>query len=152
MMTIRATTTILRPAAEVFELVADVERQPEWLSGSMGVELIAGEAMRSGATYRQSLTVGGETNNYVLEVTAAERPYRFVYATSGGEYGAAANVTVEYGFEPVEDGTRVTLSFVTETGRALRLLWPLRFLIRRVGRREAEKVLARLQAAMEADG
>ena len=144
----RAETVIERPVEAVFWYVADLENMPRWLPGAE-VRQVSGAASERGAEYVQRMPGPGGQAVYRLTVERLETPERFVYK-SVGEDSHAVDLTVEYGFAPVEEGTWVSVAFVTGRSWLAKVLSPLAFRQRRSGNREAGQVLARLKAALEA--
>jgi uncharacterized protein YndB with AHSA1/START domain len=146
----RAETVIARPVDAVFWYVADLENMPRWLPGAL-VEQVSGAASERGAEYVQRMPGLGGQAVYRLTVERLEALERFVYK-SVGEDKHAADLTVEYAFAPTDDGTWVSVAFVTGRSWLGRMFSPLAFRQRRSGNREAGQVLARLKSALEASG
>ena len=146
----RAETVIARPVDAVFWYVADLENMPRWLPGA-SVEQVSGAASERGAEYVQRMPGLGGAAVYRLTVERLEAPARFVY-TSVGEDADAADLTVEYAFAPTDEGTWVSVAFVTGRSWLAKVLSPLAFRQRHAGNREAGQVLARLKTALEASG
>lgn len=65
---VSATRTINAPAAEIFELIADPARQPEWDGNDNLAEAPTGQRITgSGQDFTMQLTNGQSRTNYVVE-------------------------------------------------------------------------------------
>lgn len=121
MPTFRATTTIDRPPAEVWAVVADYDRDPEWRKG---VETMApstrGPAV-VGTTTDEVLHLGGRTYRNRGEVLAVEPGRRLEWRTvRGADANGSRTVT------PTADGrSEVELVLGVRTHGLERLLQPV---------------------------
>ena len=75
MITLEHSVEIDRPAAEVFDYLADVERLPEWHSSVREVQ--ADGPVAVGSRFRDVRELMGRRAASTLEVTALDRPERF---------------------------------------------------------------------------
>ncbi|MFL5642022.1 MAG: SRPBCC family protein [Chloroflexota bacterium] len=73
-ITVDIETTIVRPPADVFAALVDVERYPTWLiaSGIVGVETKGAGPLRAGSAVRIHQTVAGRSTVLDGEVTVLE--------------------------------------------------------------------------------
>jgi carbon monoxide dehydrogenase subunit G len=124
---------IARPPEDVYTLIADLERGPEWQPSLVRVDVERGTEVRR---------VGGHEREASFDVTRNEPPRLFEIVSHASPVRAWAT----FELEPVERGTRVDLALVLELGG------PLRFAGRMVrGRveREARENLERLKRLVE---
>ena len=113
-VSVETETTIGRPAADVFDALAAVERYPEWLiaSGIVGVERLDGGPLAVGSVLRISQTVAGRSTVLDGRVTA------FAPGSAFGLHGKdkdGVTIDIEAALTPV-DGA----------GPATHLRWSLR--------------------------
>jgi uncharacterized protein YndB with AHSA1/START domain len=95
MPTFRATTTIDRPAAEVWAVVADYGRDPDW---RQGVETMAPSTVGPavvGTTTDEVLHLGGRTYRNHGEVTAVEPGRRLEWRTLQGADANGSRTVIE---------------------------------------------------------
>lgn len=142
MPTFRATTPVDRPPAEVWAVVADYERDPDW---RQGVETMApstsGPAV-VGTTTDEVLHLGGRTYRNHGQVTAVEPGRRLEWRTLQGA-DANGSRTVR----PTADGgSEVELVLEVRTHGFERLLQPVLAPMLRKG---LHADLARLKALVE---
>jgi carbon monoxide dehydrogenase subunit G len=119
---------IARPPEDVYALVSDVERGPEWQPTLVRVEV---------------REVAGQEREASFDVTRNEAPRLFEIVSRGGPVRASAT----FELTPDGAGTRVHLALVLE------LSGPLRFaggMVRGRAEREARENLERLKALLEA--
>ncbi|MGE0434998.1 MAG: SRPBCC family protein [Planctomycetota bacterium] len=101
--------TIKRDVEDVWDFLADVKRDPEWIEAMSDVQLPDGGAFGPGYTFRAKYKVGGRTHDVQLVVLNCQRPDHITVKGSG-----------PFAFEsvfrckPVEGGT--TLSHQLEVG------------------------------------
>jgi uncharacterized protein YndB with AHSA1/START domain len=100
------------PPEDAWALWTDAGRYPQWQGGVRAVRDVTGPIDRAGATY--VLNHGPGMKRHVT-VTDAQVPSRYVLRQQG--MGVTDQTTVL--FEPVVDGTRVSVSVVFEFGRIL---------------------------------
>jgi carbon monoxide dehydrogenase subunit G len=125
---------IARPPEEVYALVSDLERGPEWQPSLVRVDVERGKEVRR---------IAGQEREASFEATRNEAPRLFEIVSRGGPVRATAT----FELRPVESGTRVDLAVVLE------LSGPLRFaggMVRGRAEREARENLERLKRLLEA--
>ena len=100
MATVTLSTNIARPAAAIFDLLADVSRNPEWCPGIVRAERLTTGPVGPGAACHAEARGLGHLD---LRITEYERPGRlaFVGTTGGAEIGHSVVFAAERG------GTRV---------------------------------------------
>ena len=125
---------IARPPEDVYTVIADLERGPEWQPTLVRVDVERGVEVRK---------VAGQEREASFDVTRNEAPRLFEIVSRGGPVRASAT----FELTPDGAGTRVDLALVLE------LSGPLRFaggMVRGRAEREARENLERLKALLEA--
>lgn len=125
---------IARPPEDVYALVSDLERGPEWQPSLVRVDVERGIEVRR---------IAGQEREASFDVTRNEAPRLFEIVSRGGPVRASAT----FELTPAGAGTRVDLSLVLE------LSGPLRFaggMVRGRAEREARENLERLKRLLEA--
>lgn len=129
---------IERPPEDVYALLADVERVPEWQDD---VESVVRE---SETRFRDTRTFMGRRAETTVEVVVAEPGREFAIRSVGGPVGFA----VRHSLEPAGEG-RTRLGVTAEADVAGGLAFAARFARRAVERRLRHDY-ARLKAMLEA--
>jgi uncharacterized membrane protein len=124
-----------RPREEVYAVIADLERGPEWQPSLVRVDAARGTEVRR---------IGGQEREARFDVTRDEPPRLFEIVSRTGPVRASAR----FELEPVESGTGVDFSLVLELGGALRLAGRM---IRGRAEHEARGNLERLKKLLEAE-
>jgi uncharacterized protein YndB with AHSA1/START domain len=124
---------IARPPEEVYALVADLERAPEWQASLEWVDVASGTEVRRFA---------GARREGRFEVAAAEPPRRLEIASRAGPVRARA----AFSLAETGGGTRVDFALELEPGGAARLAGPL---LRVAAAKEARDNLRRLKELLE---
>ena len=133
-MKIEERIEIARPPEDVYAVLADLKRGPEWQPSLVRVDVERGIEVRR---------VAGQERKASFEVTRNEAPRLFEIVSRGGPVRASAT----FELTPNGAGTRVDLTLV------LGLSGPLRFaggMVRGRAEREARENLERLKALLEA--
>jgi carbon monoxide dehydrogenase subunit G len=125
---------IARPPEDVYALVSDLERGPEWQPTLVRVDVERGVEVRK---------IAGQEREATFDVTRNEAPRLFEIVSRGGPVRACAT----FELAPVAAGTRVDLSLVLELSGALRFAGGM---VRGRAEREARENLERLKALLEA--
>ena len=135
MLTYSRTIRVKRPLDEVFEFLVDGRNDVRWRYDVVESELVHGQPLAPGATYRQVMRPGGRELTGSHEVTSIDAPWRFDWRTTDpGPVGFAGHYT----FAQAGDATEVTMHVEMVPRGALRLLGPLlRGRLHRVGDRYA---------------
>ncbi len=97
---------ISAPAEQVWAMVADVTRMPEWSpENESGVWLGGATGPATGAKFQGKNRNGGRSWKTVAVVTAAEPGRRFAFLVKAGPFKVAEWA---YSFEPTPEGCKVT--------------------------------------------
>jgi uncharacterized protein YndB with AHSA1/START domain len=121
MPTFRATTTVDRPAAEVWAVVADYDRDPDWRAGVETMAPSTSGLAAVGTTTDEVLHLGGRTYRNHGEVTAVEPGRRLEWRTLRGADAAGSRTVVPLAGERCE----VELVLAVRPHGLERLLQPL---------------------------
>lgn len=121
MPTFRATTTIDRPPAEVWAVVADYDRDPDWRKGVETMAPSASGPAVAGTTTDEVLHLGGRTYRNHGQVVAVDPGRRLEWRTlRGADANGSRTVT------PTADGrSEVELVLEVRTHGLERLLEPV---------------------------
>lgn len=116
-----ATVTIDRPAAEVFDFLADGTTNKQWRSAVLDITKASGDGV--GAVYRQKLRgPGGRTIDGDYRITAFDRPTRLAFEVIAGP----ARPTGSYDLRPESPtSTSVTFSLHLEPHGLMKLMGPM---------------------------
>lgn len=140
--------TIQRPIEEVFAVLTDPTRSPEWSKHSIRGELLTEGPPRVGSRRRTVVKgiAGIGTMESVFEVTEIDPlravALRQVSASWGG------NGSTRYTFTPVEEGTRVNWSWELNPSGAMKPFFagPMLALTRRMFQSDLENLKALMEA------
>ncbi len=137
---------IKRPVEVVFDYMQDISREHEWQPNLREAEQApAGEAGVGTRRRYVSEFMGRRFENvYVNTEYEANRKVAYQSAAES-DTKAKGEIT----WEPVDDGTRVTMRFTAEVGGMLRLV--PKSLITQVGKKELGEALARVKALLESE-
>ena len=134
-MTVEESIVIAAPAEDVFALVADLERAPEWQGSLESVDVERGIEVRR---------LGGRRQEARFEVAESDPPRRLVIESHGGPARARATTTLE----SQGDATRLAFSLEVELSGALRFAAGM---IRGSVEREARENLTALKRLVESE-
>ena len=117
-----ATTTINRPAAEVFAVVADITRMGEWSPECYRCSWAKGATGPAVGARFKARNKGGRGPSWFNTpvVTAADSGREFAFNRSGPGIGS---YTWRYALEPVPTGTKLTESFDAEKPLGKFMTW-----------------------------
>jgi uncharacterized membrane protein len=135
-----------RPPAEVFALLTDLDRLPEWATIVVGTRDVSEFPLREGCTFRQTLRVLGREVESDWRVTELEVPRRVAYeaaAPGGGTLTMRQTVVSGDGNSRVE----LELDYELPGGWLGELLD--RGVVEEQNEREAEQSLERLKTLAE---
>jgi uncharacterized membrane protein len=132
---------VARPVDEVFELVADLRRTPEWQTSLERLE-VDGEGVAVGTHGTEVRRGGGRKLESRFEVTALDPGRRLAIETRS----SSVEADVEFAFADVEGGTRVQFELELRLRGALRFMEPV---IRSQVERQSHDDLERLKALLE---
>ncbi len=102
---------IAAPLERVFEVFTDIERAAEHVSGIRKVEVLTPGHFALGTRWRETREVLGRLDAAEMEITSFERNRTYTIT----HHKLGARVDTEFWFEPVGDGTKVTIEFDFET-------------------------------------
>jgi uncharacterized protein YndB with AHSA1/START domain len=105
---LRKKVVIERPIEEVFAYVVDQANLAEWQEGVVESVVLAGQQMRVGTKYQNTLEMFGRRFGIAGELTAYEPNAKFSFKSTSSSMPATGTFT----FREVRGGTEVTL--VTE--------------------------------------
>jgi uncharacterized protein YndB with AHSA1/START domain len=142
MPTLTASTTISRPAPDVWAIVADYERDPEWRQGVETMAPSPSGLVIVGTTTAEVLHFGGRTYRNAGEVTEVDPGTAFRWRTTSGTDAEGRRRV-----QPSSDGSAsVTLELTVRPHGIERVLQPL---LVRMLRRHLVQDLQRLAALVE---
>lgn len=140
MIRIELTVEIARPPEDVFELLSDVERLPEWQPSSVEAHTDGPLAERSRVTEKRRL-LGREVDTE-LEVVAYEPPKRLTLRSLGGP----VDFTVNHELTAQGGGTQLRFVAEAQPGGLLRLTEPV---LARTAEQEFRRDFDRLKELLE---
>lgn len=142
-MKLTSSVEIDRPPEEVFAVISDFSRNPEWQKGMKSAHWTSEPPARVGSTYEQVARFLGRDVITIFEVTAYE-PDRSVTIESRE---SSFPITVIRSVEPLgPDRSRVTAHIVGEPGRFFRLFGPV---LRAMAERSVRGDYERLRRLLE---
>ncbi len=120
MFTVERSIVVSRPPAEVFAYVADPRNTPRWRPSVLAVTHLL-PPVAVGSTFGEVVNFMGR-KTFGMRVAVLEAGRRIVMTT---ESGPGVRPKQTYTFEPVADGTRLTVRADVQTSGVFRLLQPL---------------------------
>ena len=120
MTRVEASTTVRRPVDEVFAVLSDASKSPEWSSGMQTVTRTSDGPIDVGTTYHTTAKLLGRRLETDSRVTEFEANRRYAVATT-----APFPVTITWAVTSVDGGTRVDQTVDVEPGGFFRLAQPL---------------------------
>jgi carbon monoxide dehydrogenase subunit G len=142
---VEASVEIAAPPAEVFAVLADVRRLPEWQSGCSAVTLESDGPVAAGSRFRQRVTFAGKQGEQRVEVEELERDRVLTLRILSGPLPVRARHVLE----PVGSGTRLSVVMEGDLGPLGRVAGPL---VRRAAERQFGGWFKRLKELVEAGG
>ena len=147
MAPITATIEIARTPEDVFDYVADIERQGEWQEAIVSVEVETEGPTRVGTRAVETRKVPGATRTFPFEVTEHDPPSRTSFKVTGGPVRPEGTMT----FAPLDGGTRTRVDFEIEFhGHGLGVL--LLPIVNRDAKKLVPQDLALLKQRLESAG
>ena len=143
MIHIEQSIVVKRPIEEVFVFAAHPENNPKWWPGVLEDKLLTAGPIQKGTRFREIAKEPWGTIEHIAEMTVYEPPRQMAYKAVSGPLPAEVTET----FEPVEGGTRVTITVHVQSRGLLKLLKPL---MRRTLRQTLQGNLVTLQRLLEA--
>lgn len=99
------TTTIAKPREAVFDFFLDFSQASRWRQNVMAMEPITPGPVGPGTVIRTRWQVAGQPLTLDLQVASCDRPSRWRHTVDEVDF----QTSVEYRFQPVPEGTRVTM-------------------------------------------
>jgi uncharacterized protein YndB with AHSA1/START domain len=137
--TVTFRSDIERPAEEIFDLLADIRRNPDWCPAFTGGEKLTPSPVGPDAVFRTSLRGMGDLQ---IRITRYERPRRIWFTTSA----KAAEIRHNFVLMPREGGTHVEQEIDVRPRGVLRMVAPVMALMLR---RSIQSNTAALKAYLE---
>jgi uncharacterized protein YndB with AHSA1/START domain len=126
MATVKVSSRIAAPVERVFQILTDIEHGPEHVSGIKKIERLTPGGFSLGTRWRETREILGRLDDAEMEVTAFElnRTYTITHHKAG------IRIDAHFTFEPVTDGTTVSIEFgLGHQGLPPGLLSPLEWAI-----------------------
>jgi uncharacterized protein YndB with AHSA1/START domain len=144
MLRIETSIQINRPEEEVWNHVVDQEKAPNWAVGVRDIRFITDPPLRLGTKCAWTQTFLGHDIDAIHEVTEYV-PYKVVtFKADSGPFP----ITYRYTFEPIPNGTKVTMVVEGEPGGFFKLTTPL---LTNMARRTMYHSLENLKDLVEAE-
>jgi carbon monoxide dehydrogenase subunit G len=137
---IELTVEVARPPEDVFELLSDIERLPEWQASA--VEAHTQGPLAEGSRITEKRRVLGREVDTELEVVAFEPPRRLTLHSLGGP----VKFTVDHELVPHGGGTQLRFLAEARPGGLLKLTEPV---LARTAEQEFHRDFDRLKALLE---
>lgn len=140
---VQETVDIAAPIEEVFTVITDPERSPEWSADVIEVRDVSDEPVQEGTTWQQVVRIAGRPANLQCRIVELRPPYVGVVQISGDYQGRIGTRC-----EATEEGTHVTqeIDFVPPGGILGRVAGGL---IGPAVKRELRRTLERMRETLE---
>jgi uncharacterized protein YndB with AHSA1/START domain len=112
MATVTVSSVIDAAVDQVFQGFTDIEHGPEHVADIKRVEMLTTGPVRRGTRWRETREIMGVTDSADMEITSFER--NRTYTISHRKAGVQMAAT--FWFEPVDEGTKVSIEFELEPG------------------------------------
>jgi hypothetical protein len=145
MVRVEGEIVIDRPAAEVFDFVADERNEPRYNPKMRRAEQVSEGPIGAGTRYRAELVSMGRTIEMDIEFTGYERPRRLASSTHMSWMDTQGGLT----FDPVPGGTRMRWTWDLEPHGMLKVMGPL---VARMGRLQELTIWTGLKHLLEGQG
>lgn len=120
MISAESSTSIARPAAEVFEFVSDVRNDPQWHTDILEARLAAEGPIRQGTTFAVKFKPFMGQSEGTVTVSEYEPPRTVVLRGQVGKMAPTLTLTVE----PEGEGSRFTRRIEMDPPGMMRLMAP----------------------------
>ena len=137
-------TTIKRPAADVFAVISNIENVPKWTSGSLEAKQTSPGPIGVGTTTHTVNKFLGRRIENDTEVTEFEPNRKFAWRSTSGPFPVQASATLA----EIAGDTRVNLTIEAEPGGFFKLAEPL---IVSMAKRQFQSDFDNLKDLMEAN-
>ncbi len=104
----------------IFDVIADVEREPEWIPNVRRVRRTSDGPVGLGTTWVSEAVVMGRTTENPTEMTDFDRP-----SVIGYRHTAPVRIQIRYELTPTDEGTSLRFTFDGDMPWHLKLLTPL---------------------------
>jgi len=111
MATITVSNHIAAPVDRVFQFFTDIQSGPPHVSGIKKIEMMTPGRFGLGTKWLETREVLGITDSAEMEVTSFERDKTYTITHHKG----GVRIDTVFWFEPVGDGTKVTVEFELES-------------------------------------
>ena len=144
MAKIEVSTVINRPVEEVFAVLSNEEKRPQWSSTTIEVEKTSEGPIRVGTTWRGVDRIFGRR----MERESIYTEYQINRKITQKSTSGPVPFEVQSIYEPVEGGTRVIVIAEAQPSGLFKLAGPL---LMRIRKQQFATDLANLKAMIEAD-
>lgn len=86
---------VARPRAQVWAVLADVQRQPEWMRDALSIEMLTEGPMDVGSRMKVPTQIGPFRTTDIMEVTAYDPPRRWTVVHRGAVTGEGTFTLME---------------------------------------------------------
>ncbi len=133
-----------RTPEEVWKVIADVERAPEWVPDMISARKLTEGEIGVGTRYHEVISMQGKESEAELEITRYE-PHR-VFAHEGE--GGPAKFSATFTLEPTDSGqsTKLTHSWTLKMSGIMRMMEPM---IRGLVQKNSEAATDNLKRLLE---
>ena len=135
-------TIIGRPVEDVFAVIRDVDRAPLWMPGLSEARITSDGPLDAGSTLLYRGTFLGRRYDMRVECTGLTENKHFATGTTAGPFYLETDST----FEPVVEGTQVTLTCRGESRGFFKLAEPL---VVRISKRHWETAMDNVRALLD---
>ena len=143
MVHIHGDIVINRPPEEVFDVVADTTKEPQYNPRMHRAEQITNGPIGVGTRFHAGTAGMGRPVDMVIEITDYHRPHTLSSTTHSTSMDVHGTLT----FEPVPAGTRMRWSWDLQPDGVIKPLGPL---IATIGRRKEQAIWTGLKHHLEA--
>jgi len=151
MTKVTVSTEVKAPVERVFKLFTDIEHAAEHVAGIKKIEVLSPGAFNLGYRWTETREVMGRLDSATMEISSFElnRTYTVTHH-KGGALGAGVRIDTVFTFEPVPNGTKVSIEFeLHPEGLPPAMLLPLEWAIGGKVRHVLSDDLADLKASIE---
>jgi uncharacterized protein YndB with AHSA1/START domain len=141
-MRLATSTSITRPAAEVFEFVADARNEPQWHTDALAVTRTDDGPISAGSSFAAQMKPYRGVSEGTMTIVDHEPPRRVVFEARMGTTLATITMTVE----PEAAGARVTRQIEVEASGLFRVMAPV---VTPMWRKQVAGHLANLKRVLE---
>ena len=138
---------IVAPPEQVWAVLADPARTPEWMTGVVEHSIPDGQEPGPGAAFAMSIEEGRRLAHYEGRIVTHEPARHLVVEVWGGSFGDMV-MTVSYTLSPEGAGTRLAYRANSRPRGLLRLFAPV---FRLLGGLQVKRFLRNLRRIVETD-